>query len=155
MALILSVCPMISDTLDPSRDGIILGFDFGTKKIGVAVGQTVTKTANPLGLLRANQGEPRWESIQKLIDEWQPIALVVGIPLNMDGSPQRVTHQAENFANQLKIRFKLPVFGVDERLTTVEARDRIFQEQGYKGLQKTAMDAVAAKIILEAWLQSR
>jgi putative Holliday junction resolvase len=143
----------MSDTPDPTLEGIILGFDFGTKKIGVAVGQTVTKTANPLGLLRANQGEPRWESVQKLIEEWQPVALVVGIPLNMDGTRQRVTAQAEQFAKALKERFQLPVFGVDERLTTVEARDRVFQEQGYKGLQKTAMDAVAAKIILEAWLQ--
>lgn len=143
----------MSDTPDPTLEGIILGFDFGTKKIGVAVGQTVTKTANPLGLLRANQGEPRWESVQKLIEEWQPVALVVGIPLNMDGTRQRVTVQAEKFAEALKERFHLPVFGVDERLTTVEARDRVFQEQGYKGLQKTAMDAVAAKIILEAWLQ--
>lgn len=144
---------MLSGTRDPSLEGIVLGFDFGTKKIGVAVGQTVTKTGNPLGLLRANQGEPRWESIQKLIDEWQPVALVVGIPLNMDGTRQPVTNLAERFAKQLEARFNLPVFGVDERLTTVEARDRVFQEQGYKGLQKTAMDAVAAKIILEAWLQ--
>jgi putative Holliday junction resolvase len=145
---------MMSDTPDSSLEGIVLGFDFGTKKIGVAVGQTVTKTANPLGLLRADQGVPRWESIQKLISEWQPVALVVGIPLKMDGSPQRVTQQAQQFADALKQRFHLPVFGIDERLTTVEARDRVFQEQGYKGLQKTAMDAVAAKIILEAWLRS-
>lgn len=146
---------MITDTPDPSLEGIILGFDFGTKKIGVAVGQTVTRTANPLGNLRADQGVPRWESVQKLIIEWQPVALVVGIPLNMDGTRQRVTDQAEHFAQELETRFKLPVFGIDERLTTIEARDRVFQEQGYKGLQKTALDAVAAKIILEAWLQQQ
>jgi len=143
------------DTHDLPTEGIVLGFDFGTKKIGVAVGQTVTKTANPLGLLRANQGEPVWASVKKIIDEWQPIALVVGIPINMDGTRQRVTHQAEHFVEELKSRFHLPVYGIDERLTTVEARDRIFQEQGYKGLQKTAIDAIAAKIILEAWLQKR
>lgn len=146
---------MTLDTHDLPVEGIVLGFDFGTKKIGVAVGQTVTKTANPLGLLRANQGEPNWTSVKKLIDEWQPIALVVGIPLNMDGTRQRVTNQAEQFAEALKTQTGLPVYGIDERLTTVEARDRIFQEQGYKGLQKTAVDAIAAKIILEAWLHKR
>lgn len=139
---------------DTTLEGIVLGFDFGTKKIGVAVGQTVTKTANPVGLLRANQGVPRWESIEKLIAQWQPVALVVGIPLNMDGTPQWTTDKARQFADQLKERFKLPVFGVDERLTTVEARDQVFQEHGYKGLQATAIDAVAAKIILEDWLRS-
>jgi putative Holliday junction resolvase len=146
---------MMLDTHNLPTEGIVLGFDFGTKKIGVAVGQTVTKTANPLGLLRANQGEPVWASVKKIIDEWQPIALVVGIPLNMDGTRQPVTNQAEHFVEALKSRFHLPVYGIDERLTTVEARDRIFQEQGYKGLQKTAIDAIAAKIILEAWLQKR
>lgn len=146
---------MLLGTRDPALEGIVLGFDFGTTKIGVAVGQTVTCTANPIGNLRANRGQPRWESIQKLIDEWQPVALIVGIPLNMDGSRQRVTDQAEHFAEQLKVNFKLPVFGIDERLTTIEARDRVFQEQGYKGLQKTSIDAVAAKIILEAWLRGK
>lgn len=142
-------------TRDPSLEGIVLGFDFGTKKIGVAVGQTVTNTANPIGNLRATKGVPRWESIQKLIDEWKPVALVVGIPLNMDGTPQRVTEQAREFGQALATQFGLPVYGIDERLTTVEARDRVFQEKGYKGLQNTALDAVAAKIILEAWLQQR
>lgn len=145
----------MTDNSDSSLEGIILGFDFGTRKIGVAVGQTVTKTANPLGLLRANHGEPNWVSVKKLIDEWQPIALVVGIPLNMDGTRQRVTNLAEEFSEKLKTRFHLPVHGIDERLTTVEARDRIFQEQGYKGLQKSAIDARAAQIILEAWLRKR
>lgn len=146
---------MILDTPESSLEGIILGFDFGTSKMGVAVGQTVTKTANPLGLIRAEKGIPRWETIQKLIDEWQPVALVVGVPLNMDGTSQWTTKRAKEFAHELNTRFHLPVFEVDERLTTVEARDRVFQEKGYKGLQKTAMDAVAAKIILEAWLQRR
>lgn len=144
---------MKSGTPNPLPEGIILGFDFGTKRIGVAVGQTVTKTANPYGMLKANQGQPNWDQVAKIIEEWQPVALVVGIPLNMDGTEQAVTQAAKKFANRLEGRFNLPVYGVDERLTTVEARDRVFQDEGYKGLQKTAIDAMAAKIILEAWLQ--
>ena len=94
---------------------ILLGFDFGMKRIGVAVGQTVTKTARPLETLKAKQGVPHWEKILKLIKTWQPDALIVGIPLNMDGTPQPLTEAAEQFANELKKRFELPVYGIDER----------------------------------------
>ncbi len=130
----------------------LLGFDFGMKRIGVAVGQTVTKTARPLGVVRATEGAPQWDVLAKLIDTWKPDALVVGIPLNMDGTEQRLTFAAKQFANLLEERFQLPVHGMDERLTSVEAKDRTFNEGGYKALQNTQIDSVAAQLILQNWL---
>lgn len=137
----------------PPVEGYVLGFDFGTKRIGVAIGQTVTRTANPLTTLAAKQGVPDWQQVKKLIDTWQPKALVVGIPLNMDGTEQRLTKLARTFANALKRETKLPVFGTDERLTTVAARADIFETQGYRGLQQSEVDAHAAALLLAEWLQ--
>lgn len=131
---------------------ILLGFDFGTKRIGVAVGQTVTKTARPLGMVKAVQGNPQWDVVTKLIATWKPDALVVGIPLNMDGTQQPLTVAAQQFADALHERFQLPVYGMDERLTSIEAKDRLFSEGGYKALQNTQIDSVAAQLILQNWL---
>lgn len=130
---------------------LILGFDFGMKRIGVAVGQTVTKTARPLAVIAAKKGAPRWEDIDKLIQQWKPDALVVGIPLNMDGTNQFITHAAREFAESLKTRYQLTVYGMDERLTTKEARGQLFERGGYKALQDGQVDQVAAKLILETW----
>lgn len=125
----------------------VLGFDFGMKRIGVAVGQTITQTANPLTILKALDGVPQWEQVQNLIDQWQPQALIVGIPLNMDGTEQNTTKAAKRFANKLHGRFRLPVHHVDERLTSIEAK---------KLTKKTApLDAVAAKLIVETWLRQK
>ena len=129
-----------------------LGFDFGMKYIGIAVGQSVTRSATPLTTLKATNGQPDWSKLQTIIAEWQPTALVVGLPLNMDGSEQVVTAHAKRFANRLNGRFQLPVHVVDERLTTVEAKQQLFEEGGYKALQKTNIDSYAAKLILESWL---
>lgn len=130
----------------------LLGFDFGTKRIGVAVGQTVTGTARPLAVLAAKQGVPAWESVRALLETWQPEALVVGIPLNMDGSEQPLTLAARAFAAALETKFNLPVYGMDERLTSVDARARIFDEGGYKALKNASIDSVAAQLILQNWL---
>lgn len=132
---------------------VLLGFDFGTKRIGVAVGQTVTKSARPLGMLAAIQGVPRWEAVAKLIQDWKPDALVVGVPLNMDGTEQPLTQLAQHFANKLEEKFKLPVYGMDERLTSVEAKARAFDAGGYKALKNTQIDSVAAQLILQNWLE--
>lgn len=137
----------------PIIEGYVLGFDFGTKRIGVAVGQTLTRSATPLTTLAAKQGVPDWHAVKQLIDTWQPRALVVGIPLNMDGTEQKLTQLARTFANALKRETKLPVFGTDERLTTVAARADIFETQGYRGLQQSQVDAHAAALILTEWLQ--
>ncbi|MEK6731211.1 MAG: Holliday junction resolvase RuvX [Pseudomonadota bacterium] len=135
---------------------IVLGFDYGTESTGVAIGQTTTHTARPLTALKSQNGVPNWPKIENLIQNWKPNALVVGIPLNMDGSTQPITQSAKEFAQELQQRFNLPVHEIDERLTTIEARNKLFEEKGYKGLLKSAIDAAAATIIVENWLnQSR
>lgn len=131
----------------------ILGFDFGLKHIGVASGQTFTRTAQPLTSISANNGVPDWNHITDLIKTWKPDALIVGIPLNMDGTEQPITHAARNFLHELEQRFLLPVYAVDERLSTVEARTRLFEKGGYKALNKKAIDSVSAQLIAESWLQ--
>lgn len=136
---------------------VFLGFDFGTKSIGIAVGQSITRSANPLTTLAAQQGKPDWEVLNKLIDTWRPDGLVVGLPLNMDGSEQPITRAAQNFVSTLKKNYPLlPVYQIDERLTTVAARAEVFNSGGYRALQasnnKKRMDSIAAKLILEAWL---
>jgi putative holliday junction resolvase len=131
---------------------ILLGFDFGTKRIGVAIGQMVTKTARPLAMIPAVSGIPQWEKIAKLIKEWQPDALVVGVPLNMDGTEQPLTALAKTFAESLQQQFNLPVYGIDERLSSVEAKARLFEEGGYKALKNTQIDSVAAQLILQNWI---
>jgi len=130
---------------------ILFGFDFGLKRIGIAIGQTVTKTARPLETIRANNGEPQWDVIYKLIQKWHPHALVVGIPLNMDGTDQPITERARQFASALHERCQLPVHEMDERLTTKAARERLFLEGGYKALQDGQVDQVAAQLILQNW----
>ncbi len=129
----------------------VLGFDFGLKKIGIAVGQTVTKTANPLTILKAKNGVPDWTDIKKLIIEWDVDTLIVGLPLNMDGTEQFITKQAKKFGEQLKDHFQLPVIFVDERLTTVAARDEMHSTlKGAARFEKA--DSMSAKLIVESWL---
>jgi putative Holliday junction resolvase len=141
--------------LNKITHNILLGFDFGLKRIGVAVGQTVTATANHLVTLNANQGEPEWNAVTKLIKTWQPDGLVVGIPLNMDGTEQPLSQLARQFARQLQERFNLPIYEMDERLSTKEARARLFAEGGFKALQNGQVDRIAAQLILQNWLTSK
>ena len=131
--------------------GTLLGFDYGTRKIGVAVGQTLTRTATPLETLRQVNQKPDWERIGELIDEWQPEALVVGLPLDVDDSETDATEPARRFSRQLEGRFKLKVYMADERFTSFEARERL----GHKAKRIEEYDAVAAKLILETWLNER
>jgi len=133
----------------------ILAFDFGLARIGVAIGQSITQTATPLSTLNAKDGIPDWLQIEKLIKEWQPSMLLVGEPLNMDSSEQSITLRARKFANRLHGRFGLPFQMVDERLTSVSAREEIFEYGGYKKLKKTQIDSVAAALILEAWYHTQ
>jgi len=130
----------------------VLGFDFGTHSIGVAVGQDITGTASPLAALKAKDGQPNWDLVAKLIQTWQPKLLVVGLPLNMDGSEQPLTDLARKFANRLHGRFGLPVELQDERLTTVAAKEELFARGGYRQLQKDKIDSAAAQLILEDYL---
>lgn len=130
---------------------ILLAFDFGKKRIGVAIGQTITQSARPLTTLEAEEGEPNWQTVASLIKKWGPDALIVGMPLNMDGTEQPLTQFAREFANKLKAQYNLPVFEMDERLTTKDARERLFAEGGYKALQSGQVDQVAAQLILQNW----
>lgn len=133
---------------------VILGFDYGRKRIGIAVGQTLTQTATPLTTLTVKHNKPDWDAIARLIDEWQPSALVVGRPLNMDGSEHEMTQAATRFGNQLMGRYNLPVHRVDERLTSIEAEQRLAERGGTRG-DKGEVDRVAAQLILQSWLNDQ
>lgn len=129
-----------------------IGFDFGYKRIGVATGQDITKTAQPLTTLNAKKGIPDWPAVDKLIKEWRPKALVVGLPTCIDDTEQYTTGASKAFAASLEERYTLPVYMTDERLSTVEARARLFEEGGYRKIKGSEVDCVAACIILEQWL---
>lgn len=131
--------------------GTLLAFDFGIKRIGVAVGNTIAHTTQPLITLHGEQNEQRFAAIAALIKEWQPAALVVGLPCNDDGTPHEMTRLCRRFANRLKGRFNLPTILVDERYTSVSASAQL-TEMGVRGIrQKPMIDQVAAQHILQAY----
>jgi len=135
----------MSSALDASRSPprSFLAFDFGTQRVGVATGNTVTHTAQPLRTI-ADSGTDRFDAIARLVAEWQPDALVVGVPFHPDGAPHDNTERARRFARQLHGRFRLPVHEVDERYTTTEARASGAGD----------VDAASAAIILEQFLRA-
>ena len=139
----------------PQGQRTLLGFDFGTKSIGIAVGQEITGSANPLQALTARDGIPNWDHIEAVVNEWQPDLIVVGLPLNMDGTNQPVTFAAKKFANRLASRYGIPVQTQDERLSTVDARAQLFAQGGYKNLSKGNVDNLSAKLILESWFEAQ
>jgi len=129
----------------------IMGFDFGSKRIGVAMGQRITQTANGIGCIKADNGIPNWEQLDQLVEEWQPHAMVVGLPINMDGSPSEMSRRANKFSNRLNARYRIPSFTIDERLSTFAAKEEA-KAQGHKGHYKSdPVDALAAQFILESW----
>lgn len=132
-----------------------LAFDFGTKSIGCAVGQSITGTAQSLPAFKAQDGIPNWEQIARCLKEWQPEVVVVGLPLNMDGTEQDVTKRAKKFANRLHGRFGVRVELQDERLTTTQARTELFERGGYRALNKGRVDGISACLILESWFERR
>ena len=131
----------------------MLSFDFGTKSIGVAVGQEITGTASPLNALKAQDGIPDWQQVETIFNEWSPQLVIVGLPWNMDGTQQEVTFAAKKFANRLHARFRVAVETSDERLTTVDAKARLFELGGYKKLDKQKVDSVSACLIFESWYE--
>lgn len=133
----------------------ILGFDFGMKNIGIAVGQELTHTANPLTAIKARDGIPDWEHIRKLLDEWKPQLLIVGLPLNMDGTEQDMTAAARRFGNRLHGRFNIPVEWQDERLTTYEALDQMGIRSKMDTRQRSDVDQLSAQLILQSWLNQQ
>ncbi len=133
----------------------VLGFDFGMKNIGIAVGQELTRTANPLTAIRARDGIPDWEQIGKLLQDWQPALLIVGLPLNMDGTEQEMTAAARRFGNRLHGRFHLPVEWQDERLSTYEALDHLGIRSKMDSRQRSDVDQLSAQLILQSWLNQQ
>lgn len=135
----------------PDLSGILLAFDFGEKRIGVATGNTLLNSAQPLTTISTEKTDERFVAIAKLLAEWQPSALVVGLPCHEDGTPHQMTALCRRFANRLKGRFKLPVILVDERYTSAAASEAL-TARGIHGIkQKPLLDQVAAQHILQAY----
>jgi putative Holliday junction resolvase len=131
------------------REGTLLGFDFGTRRIGVAVGEMMLGEARPLTTIAAEDNAHRFAAIASLIAEWQPVALIVGLPLALDGSEHDMTARCRRFANQLRGRFRLPVEFADERLSSAVAETAL-REDG-RAVTRAAIDAAAAAVILQTW----
>jgi putative Holliday junction resolvase len=135
--------------------GCVLGFDYGARRIGVASGNRISQSARPLPALIANKGEPDWVRVDALLSEWQPEALVVGLPLTLDGGEQAITRGARAFADALGMRSKLPVHMVDERHTSQEAARRFAAQRAAGSARRRDaenIDSLAAAVILESWL---
>lgn len=139
---------MPSDHFCSTPMGTYLGFDFGTKFIGIAVGQTITKTARPLITLHAKLGIPQGKQLASIINEWQPQGLVVGLALQPDGCDSATSLLARKFAQMLQHQFALPIYFIEERLTSVEAEQRLKETPN----SRYDIDSMAASIILESWL---
>jgi putative Holliday junction resolvase len=130
----------------------VLGFDFGTKRIGVATGQAVTGTAAPLQPVPARDGIPDWAKLDALLAEWAPEALIVGLPLNMDDTESELSRLARKFARRMAARYRLPVYMCDERLSSHSARGLLMDVQERRRGKLPALDSTAAVLIAEAWL---
>lgn len=134
--------------------GTVLAFDFGEKRIGVAIGETLLGQAHPLTTLHAPSNQERFGAIQALLDEWRPVLLVVGLPISLDGEAHAMTARCTRFANQLRGRFNLPVAYADERLTSLDAEERL-RETGHSAkTAKAHLDAVAAQLILQSYFDA-
>jgi putative Holliday junction resolvase len=135
----------------------LIAVDYGLRRIGVATGVCLTGTSTPLTTISATQGTPDWAALDKIMQEWQPDLLVLGLPYNKDGSESDMTTAVKLFADSLRSRYPLPVEFIDERYTSVEA-EAILKEQRRTGirtkkLKKEDVDAKAAQIIAESWMQ--
>jgi putative Holliday junction resolvase len=136
------------------ESGTVLAFDFGERRIGIAVGEHLIKSANPLSTIDNESNEVRFATITQLVNEWQPKLLVVGLPLSLDGNETEVTQLCKKFARRLNGRFNLPVIMIDERYSSTEASQLLY-ESGIKGrAQKAMLDQVAAQTILRSYLDS-
>ena len=129
-----------------------MAFDFGLRQIGVAMGNSLLGTTQPLPILRAKDGIPDWQALQALVAEWSPDLLVVGDPLNMDGTVSELSTRARKFARRLEGRLGLEVAMSDERLSSFEAKQNS-REQGHRGdFKAQPVDSLAAELILRSWL---
>ena len=132
----------------------LLAFDYGTQNIGVANGQTITSSATSLKPLKAKDGIPDWSQIEKLIGEWKPDLVLVGLPLNMDDTESELSARARKFANRIHGRFGVKIEMVDERLTSFEAKGEVMNRGGSRDYKNNPIDSIAARLILEGWLEN-
>ena len=133
-----------------SKPVTIMSFDYGTEKIGIAIGRSISSTAEPLTIIRAKDGIPNWSKITGLIESWRPNYFVVGLPYNLDGSDSKLLQRVLKFAQRLNGRFNIPTFGVDERLSSKAATEKL-KAGNPKNWVRKEIDDVAAQIILETW----
>ena len=132
-----------------------MAFDFGLRQIGVAIGNCLLGTTQPLRVLKAKEGTPDWRAVEDLVNEWRPDLLLVGDPLNMDGSASELCQRARKFSRRLHGRLGLPVEMIDERLSSFEAKHNS-REQGHRGnFKEQPIDSYAAELILQTWLSVR
>jgi putative holliday junction resolvase len=134
--------------------GAVLAFDFGLKRIGVAVGDWETRLAHPLEIITGEANALRFERIEKLIGEWRPVGLVVGLPLSLEGEEHEMSQRCRRFANQLHGRYALPVALVDERLTSVSAESRLGEAGVFGKQRKAVLDSLAAQEFLQDYLDT-
>ena len=134
------------------REGNIIGFDFGQRRIGVAIGNNVSKTAQALITIESATDNQKFEAIQKIMEEWMPVSIVVGVPFNVDGSEHKVTNLSKKFAKQLEEKYSLPTHLIDERYTSIEANHELKDKKIDVKKKKLLIDQIAAKIILQSYL---
>jgi putative Holliday junction resolvase len=134
-------------------EGQVMAFDFGTQKMGMATGHHLTGTASPLPLFPMKDGIPDWDKLEKIIQQWQPDTCLVGLPLNMDDSESELSMRARKFARRLKHRINKPVWMVDERLSTRDAREHLGNFQKNKQAKHTSADSLAAVLFIESWFR--
>ncbi|MGJ8670755.1 MAG: Holliday junction resolvase RuvX [Oceanococcus sp.] len=136
---------------------VALGFDFGSKRIGLAIGNDTTGTSRALGWLNSPSNDDQWQAVDKAVAQWRPTLLIVGTPFTEDGGKQTMTRKARHFAHQLRDRFHLPVEEVDERYSSTSAEAELVdarQHGGKKRLQRGDCDSLAAALIVQQWLDS-
>ena len=137
----------------PEEAGVVMGFDYGVRNIGIAIGQNITKSASTFYAIKAKEGEPDWIKLDSIVKEWEPALFIVGDPFNMDGTRSEFQKRISRFSTELKNRYKIRLHMMDERLTTKEAKERIKTESS--GLKESAnKHSVSAQIILEDWFRS-
>ncbi|WP_417515466.1 Holliday junction resolvase RuvX [Marinobacter sp.] len=129
----------------------VVAFDFGLRRIGVATGQEMLGTGQPLAMIPADNGTPDWSQLEKLLEEWRPDLVLVGLPLNMDSSENDMCGRARKFGKRLHGRFHVPVEMVDERLTSYEAKGDVIAAGGSRDFGRHGVDDRAAVLILESW----
>jgi putative Holliday junction resolvase len=150
---------MLESSRDSAAARVILAFDFGRRRIGVACGDTISRTASPLGMVPVDASGPRWQQVESLLKIWMPNLAVVGLPYNVDGSESPLTGAARAFAAQFSERYSLEVAMVDERYSSMDAQARLksARESGLmrRRVSRADIDAAAACVILERWFTEK